>query len=207
MVLPGVWLTSLPSIYRQCSSWLPACGLPFGHSTFYRNAGKGLHLDLEERHFWMMLVVTSLLYLILGAFWFQHWYFLWLLAPAALLPGSRFTLRILPWLCFGGLVANLGSNMINVFLDGRISALLISVIIVGIIWGPGLVAFLIFRSDRKTRASNLVHVFSPSFIFYLSNFGGEPHQPGKPPRPHRQGQTTRGTYPAIPRRSAHRGRW
>ena len=71
---------------------------------------KKLQFKLEERRFWMVLVTTSLLYLFLGAFWFQHWYFLWLIAPAALLPGSRFTFRILPWLCFGGLAANLGSK-------------------------------------------------------------------------------------------------
>lgn len=109
--------------------------------------------DFEEHHFWRVLVAISLLYLTLGAFWFQYWYFLWLLAPAVLLPGSRFTLKILPWLCFGGLVANLGSGMLSTFSDGRIPALLNSLITVGMIWGPGLVAFLIHRSDRNPDSS------------------------------------------------------
>ena len=40
---------------------------------------------------WHALLVVSMLYLVVGSFWFQPWYVLWVIAPAALLPGSRFT--------------------------------------------------------------------------------------------------------------------
>ena len=131
-------------LFLTASLWVTFISL-----NFVPKRWKKLQFELEERRFWMVLVSTSLLYLFLGAFWFQHWYFLWLIAPAALLPGSRFTIRILPWLCFGGLAANLGSNMINVFLDGRVPDLLTSVITVGMIWGPGLTAFVLDRSDLR----------------------------------------------------------
>jgi len=38
---------------------------------------------------------VTLVYLLIGSFWFQHWYLLWVLAPAALLPANRWALTLL----------------------------------------------------------------------------------------------------------------
>jgi hypothetical protein len=56
--------------------------------------------------FWHAAIAGNLFYLVLGSFWFQPWYMLWVLAPAALLPGSRFTRYVLPCLCAGALCGN-----------------------------------------------------------------------------------------------------
>jgi hypothetical protein len=61
---------------------------------------------------WNSCVVITLAYLLIGSFWFQHWYLLWVLAPAVLMPASRWTLTLLPAYCLGAL----GSNLTNSFL-------------------------------------------------------------------------------------------
>lgn len=60
----------------------------------------------DLRVFWRAATVVNLFYLLVGSFWFQPWYVLWVLAPAALLPQSRFTRHVLPWLCAGALCSN-----------------------------------------------------------------------------------------------------
>jgi hypothetical protein len=60
----------------------------------------------DLRVFWRAATVVNLFYLLVGSFWFQPWYVLWVLAPAALLPQSRFTHHVLPWLCAGALSSN-----------------------------------------------------------------------------------------------------
>lgn len=50
--------------------------------------------------------LLTLLYLLVGSFWFQPWYFVWVLAPAALWVDSRFPRQGLPWACFGALCSN-----------------------------------------------------------------------------------------------------
>ena len=51
--------------------------------------------------------LLTLLYLLVGSFWFQPWYLLWVLAPAALWVDGRFPRQGLPWFCFGALCSNL----------------------------------------------------------------------------------------------------
>jgi hypothetical protein len=50
--------------------------------------------------------LITLLYLLVGSFWFQPWYFVWVLAPAALWVDGRFPRQGLPWACFGALCSN-----------------------------------------------------------------------------------------------------
>jgi Gpi18-like mannosyltransferase len=59
---------------------------------------------------WHAIVVVTTLYLLIGCFWFQHWYLLWLIAPAALLPAARFTRFVLPVFCLSALLSNLTSD-------------------------------------------------------------------------------------------------
>ena len=89
---------------------------------------------------WALALVASLLYLTVGSFWFQHWYVLWAIVPAALLSWSRFTRWVLPFLCLGAL----SSNIIAATLSG-LPVMIISVIgltglVVATIWLPGIVA-------------------------------------------------------------------
>ena len=60
----------------------------------------------DLRIFWSAALAVNLYYLLVGSYWFQPWYVLWVLAPAALLPASRFTRAVLPWLCAGALSSN-----------------------------------------------------------------------------------------------------
>jgi hypothetical protein len=61
---------------------------------------------------WYSCVIVTLAYLLVGSFWFQHWYLLGVLAPAALLPASRWSRTLLPAYCLGAL----WSDLVNSFL-------------------------------------------------------------------------------------------
>jgi hypothetical protein len=81
-----------------------------------------------------------MLYLLVGSFWFQHWYVLWALAPAVLMPDSRLTRSVLPWLAFGALSSNMmiGFLLATVFKTAPLIANYVSS--VAMIWGPALIA-------------------------------------------------------------------
>lgn len=59
---------------------------------------------------WRGAIAVTLAYLLVGSFWFQHWYLLWVLAPAVLLPDSRWTRILLPAYCLGALWSNLTNS-------------------------------------------------------------------------------------------------
>jgi hypothetical protein len=59
---------------------------------------------------WRGTMAVTLAYLLVGSFWFQHWYVLWVLAPAVLLPDSRWTIALLPAYCLGALWSNLTNS-------------------------------------------------------------------------------------------------
>jgi Glycosyltransferase family 87 len=59
---------------------------------------------------WRGAMAVTLAYLLVGSFWFQHWYLLWVLVPAVLLPTSRWTLTLLPAYCLGALWSNLTNS-------------------------------------------------------------------------------------------------
>jgi hypothetical protein len=62
---------------------------------------------------WRGAMAVTLAYLLVGSFWFQHWYLLWVLAPAVLLPTSRWTLSLLPAYCLGALWSNLTNSFMR----------------------------------------------------------------------------------------------
>ncbi len=62
---------------------------------------------------WRGCVAVTLLYLLVGSFWFQHWYLLWVLAPSALLPASRWTRTLLPAYCLGVLWGSLANSFLR----------------------------------------------------------------------------------------------
>jgi hypothetical protein len=68
----------------------------------------------DNKLLWRGSVVLTLMYLLIGSFWFQHWYLLWLLAPAVLLPASRWILTLLPIYCLGALWSDLTNSFLRV---------------------------------------------------------------------------------------------
>jgi hypothetical protein len=89
---------------------------------------------------WRALLAVSLWYLAVGAFWFQSWYVLWAVAPAALLPNSRFTRLILPWLVFGALSANFALDFMSATWLKTSLPMAGYILAVLMIWTPALVA-------------------------------------------------------------------
>lgn len=63
---------------------------------------------------WRGSAALTLTYLLIGSFWFQHWYVLWLLAPVVVLPASRWALTLLPIYCLGTLWGDLTNTFLRV---------------------------------------------------------------------------------------------
>lgn len=125
------------------SNWLFALGallIPLWMFNFRPKRWQSTQIPFNkaDETLWRALVAVSMLYLLVGSFWFQHWYILWVLAPAVLLPNSQLTRSVLPWLAFGALSSNV---VMGFFLTAKtappISNYLLSVVI---IWGPVLIA-------------------------------------------------------------------
>jgi len=70
----------------------------------YRQQGDG------DAWLWQRLTIFVFIYLAVGSFWFEHWYVLWALVPAVLLPQHQLSQRILPWVCLGVLWLNLAAD-------------------------------------------------------------------------------------------------
>jgi hypothetical protein len=52
---------------------------------------------------WQGCIAMTMVFLFVGSFWFWHWYLLWALVLAALLPTNRFTTIVLPACCLGAM--------------------------------------------------------------------------------------------------------
>lgn len=66
----------------------------------------GMTPERRQRDLYRACALLTLLYLVVGSFWFQSWYVVWVLAPAALWVEGRFPRQSLPWLCWGALCSN-----------------------------------------------------------------------------------------------------
>lgn len=102
-----------------------------------------------DRILWRALVATSMLYLLVGSFWFQHWYVLWVIAPAALLPESRFTRFVLPWLAFGALSSNVGMDFLLTPELLKLQFLMKYLLPVLATWAPAMFAAIILTLLRR----------------------------------------------------------
>ncbi len=56
----------------------------------------GTRAESDDALLWQGSIALTMVFLIVGSFWFWHWYLLWVLVLAALLPASRFTALVLP---------------------------------------------------------------------------------------------------------------
>jgi len=112
-------------------------------------------LEEDDHRLWMSLARISLLYLVLGAFWFQHWYILWVLAPAALIPGSNLTRYGLPWLSFGALSANFAQGFLLQLVPKDKPRTGIYLLIPAIIWLPAIIAGGILLLIRRLKSQTV----------------------------------------------------
>ena len=103
---------------------------------------------------WHVLTAISMSYLLVGSFWFQHWYILWALAPAALLPDNQFTRSILPWMTFGALFSNMAMDFLLATLMNTLPTLVQYVLVVVMIWGPILLATAVLALARRDGKRN-----------------------------------------------------
>ena len=94
----------------------------------------------DDRLLWRTVALVTLLYLLVGSFWFQHWYLVWVLAPAVLLPDALLTRWLLPWLGFGALTANLVSAFAPALAPEPLSKIALAALSVAVIWTPMLIA-------------------------------------------------------------------
>jgi hypothetical protein len=129
--------TSLPNwLFVGGGALLLAWSFSLLPKRWWRPPGR---LEMDDSHLWSSIMRLGLLYLAIGAFWFQPWYFLWVLAPAALLPHRATTRTVIPWLSFGA-VAAIPSGSFLLALASPTAQPFVSAAILAIIWGPGLLA-------------------------------------------------------------------
>ena len=115
----------------------------------------------DDRMLWRTMAGLSLLYLLVGSFWFQHWYVLLVLAPAALLPDSRLTRVVLPCLSLGALSANVVADFVRTPMPKTAPRTRLYTLVVLLIWMPALIAgglaesFRFIRHRKERRQASL----------------------------------------------------
>ena len=117
----------------------------------WRQAARAQGSAENARSFWRAATAANLFYLLVGSFWFQTWYVLWVLAPAALLPAGRFTRFVLPWLCWGVLCSNVVADYLPQLAQPpftRTGRLFLAVMLV---WAPAAVAALLVVVRQQWR--------------------------------------------------------
>ncbi|MBW7884881.1 MAG: DUF2029 domain-containing protein [Caldilineaceae bacterium] len=98
----------------------------------------------EDERLWRAVVVLNGTYLLIGSFWFQPWYCLWVLAPAVLMPQSRFTRHVLPWLALGSLWSNVVADYLPQFYPPPLNRTQRVISVVTVTWLPAVLAALIW---------------------------------------------------------------
>jgi Gpi18-like mannosyltransferase len=68
--------------------------------------------EQDDALLWRGGIAVTMAFLLAGSFWFWHWYLLWVIVLAALLPTSRFTTTVLPLSCLGALWVALASDFL-----------------------------------------------------------------------------------------------
>lgn len=132
----------LSTILPNALSTVGAIGIPLWMFNFRPKRWRSEILtDNEvEEILWRALTAVTMLYLFAGTFWFQHWYVLWALAPAVLLPDSRLVRFTLPWLAFGAMSSNVGMSFLMATWLKTEPRILRYISEVAMVWGPVIVA-------------------------------------------------------------------
>ena len=97
----------------------------------------------DDATLWRVGIAITMAYLLVGCFWFQEWYVMWVLVLAALLPGSTFTLRGLPLFSLGALLSNISTEFLNQDPLRRFTPLEVDAIMVTVLWAPLLGALIL----------------------------------------------------------------
>ncbi len=140
---------SLPGWLFAVGAWL----IPLWLFNFRPKRWRSAPISPEEADakLWRALAVVSMLSLLVGSFWFQHWYVLWVFAPAVLLPDSQFTRSALPWLAFGTISSNVGMDFLLNMAIKRLPPLVNYISAVAMIWGPVLIAASLLAVARRRK--------------------------------------------------------
>lgn len=107
--------------------------------------------DASDRSLWRAFAVIAALYFFVGSYWFQHWYLLWLVALAALLPTTAWAMRLLPVYALSALLATHLLDFLNNHKPAPVFAPLpASVLYVVVLLLPLWVAALVqTRADKR----------------------------------------------------------
>jgi hypothetical protein len=101
----------------------------------------------NDAELWRACAVIATLYFIVGSYWFQHWYVLWLVALVAVLPQTRWAGRWLPLYVLGAMLAAHTLDFLNSYRPGPLLAPLpASVLYVVILFAPLVLARLLLRN-------------------------------------------------------------
>ncbi|MDQ3248614.1 MAG: hypothetical protein M3Q45_05330, partial [Chloroflexota bacterium] len=103
--------------------------------------------------------LLTLLYLLVGSFWFQPWYLVWVLAPAALWIDGCFARQGLPWGCCGALCSNVVYDHLTQLPtaaepDTHLYRLGVTVLVVMTIWLPLFIAQGVGARKQYAHADN-----------------------------------------------------
>ena len=113
----------------------------------------------DDAMLWRGGIAVTMAFLLVGSFWFWHWYLLWVVVLAALLPTSRFTTTVLPICCLGALWFSIASDFL--IRRGRAATMIAPIDGLGSITWIGLivgvfVAVALWRAMRRGNSSEHV---------------------------------------------------
>jgi hypothetical protein len=126
------------TLFPTILSGVGAVCVPVWYFYFHNRRRRQAEIPATERDqiLWRTMLAVSALYILVGSYWLQHWYFLWILAPAVLLPQRRYPRLILPWLSFGALSSNVIMDFIGHFPTINLTTSTSYILPVVLIWGP-----------------------------------------------------------------------
>ncbi len=104
--------------------------------------------ETDDGLLWRAGMWVILAYLLIGCFWFQSWYVVWVLALAALLPGDRFTQTVLPLFAAGALWSNVLTDFLNQDPAHHFQGPQIDLLMMGILLAPPVLALLVLAIQR-----------------------------------------------------------
>ena len=116
-------------------------------------------LSADDRVLWRWGIAMTMTYLIVGCFWFQAWYLMWVLALAALLPADRFTLSLMPLFSLGALWSYISTDVLIHARPRLLRPIQIDSIMVATLLAPMVCALLVpalwrvFRHPHSWRAA------------------------------------------------------
>jgi len=130
-------------------------------------------LPSNDALLWRGSITLMMAFLLVGSFWFWHWYLLWVVVLAALLPTSRFTTTALPICCLAALWFAIASDFL--IRRGRVAVVIVPIDrLSGITWlGLAIGALLLVVIWRAMRLADSAGIT----LEPLWNLGGRQDMP------------------------------